>query len=93
MLVDNILMFAAGWYRQRLLAAIMAAVIWAISMAWSVSIIFEDQPFRWDAPGLWEATYQVTIHVVVFSLVYYIFGHAGRAARDRTRERIAPRPK
>jgi hypothetical protein len=88
--LDNILMFAAGWYRRKLVGAIIAAAIWATKMALLISIIFEDRPFRWDAPGLWEATLQVTVGNAVYCTVFYIFGYSGRAVRDRAKGRGGP---
>ena len=90
----DVLMFAAGWWYQRKLAgAIIAAVVWIVKMALVLSILFEDQPFRWDAPGLWETTAQVTGWTVVYGTVFYIFGYCGRTVRDRARGRRAPTPK
>ena len=90
----DVLMFAAGWwYRRKLVGAIIAAGVWTVKMALVLSIFFEDQPFRWDAPGLWETTVQTTGATVVYGTVFYIFGYSGRTVRDRARGRRAPLPK
>lgn len=90
----ELLMFAAGWWhRRKLVGAIAAAVVLIGDMAVVLSIFFEDQPFRWDAPGLWETTVKATGATVVYGTVFYIFGYSGRTVRDRSRGRRAPLPK